>query len=187
MVLTAYFGLSLVIGLSCHHHRCDAEHRHRVDTSVEMSGPHGFAVRCTHRTPYDRASGHRTLPRVRDDREPPLLVGQDGTRRSGDLPVGARRKFLEGNSALRAELRRRRPRHYRGGDKAFRLNMRLKTTPLKAPAFLVSHSQITTTFQPSDRSSLSTRLSRRTFEENFFAQNGEDGAVAFGHRACLCQ
>jgi hypothetical protein len=37
--------LSLVIGLSCHHPRCDAEHRHQVDISVEMSGPHNFAVR----------------------------------------------------------------------------------------------------------------------------------------------
>jgi hypothetical protein len=34
-----------VIGLSCHHPRCDAEHRHQVDISVEMSGPHDFAVR----------------------------------------------------------------------------------------------------------------------------------------------
>jgi hypothetical protein len=40
-----YFVLSLVIGLSCHHPRCDAEHRHQVDISVEMSGPHDFAVR----------------------------------------------------------------------------------------------------------------------------------------------
>ena len=40
-----YFALSLVIGLSCHHPRCDAEHRHQVDISVEMSGPHDFAVR----------------------------------------------------------------------------------------------------------------------------------------------
>jgi hypothetical protein len=45
MVLTAYSALSLVIGLSCHHPRCDAEHRHQVDISVEMSGPHDFAVR----------------------------------------------------------------------------------------------------------------------------------------------
>jgi hypothetical protein len=44
MVLTAYSALSLVIGLfvtipdvTCKRHR-------RVDTSVEMSGPHGFAV-----------------------------------------------------------------------------------------------------------------------------------------------
>jgi hypothetical protein len=45
MVLTVSFGLSLVIGLSCHHPRCDAEHRHQVDASVEASGPHDFAVR----------------------------------------------------------------------------------------------------------------------------------------------
>jgi hypothetical protein len=48
--------LSLVIGLSCHHPRCDAgmsgpkgRHRHsiigRLNVSVETSGPHDFAVR----------------------------------------------------------------------------------------------------------------------------------------------
>jgi hypothetical protein len=42
---SSYFVLSLVIGLSCHHPQCDAEHRHQVDISVEMSGPHDFAVR----------------------------------------------------------------------------------------------------------------------------------------------
>jgi hypothetical protein len=45
MVLTAYFGLSPVIGLSCHRHRRDAKHRRQLDTSVEASGPHDFAVR----------------------------------------------------------------------------------------------------------------------------------------------
>ena len=43
MVLTAYFVLSPVIGLFCHRHqqRC----HHQLDTSVEASGPHDFAVR----------------------------------------------------------------------------------------------------------------------------------------------
>jgi hypothetical protein len=45
MVLTVSFVLSLVIGLFCHHPRCDAEHRHQVEISVEISGPHDFAVR----------------------------------------------------------------------------------------------------------------------------------------------
>src|SRR5579871_3220662 len=42
---TGSFVLSLVIGLSCHHPQCDAEHRHRVNASVETSRPHDFAVR----------------------------------------------------------------------------------------------------------------------------------------------
>jgi hypothetical protein len=45
MVLTAYFVVSLVIGLSCHHPRRDALASPRVDTSVEISGRHDFAVR----------------------------------------------------------------------------------------------------------------------------------------------
>jgi hypothetical protein len=44
MVLTVYFGLSLVTGLCCHHrlrdHRLD-----KLDISVGISGPHDFAVR----------------------------------------------------------------------------------------------------------------------------------------------
>jgi hypothetical protein len=61
MVLTAYFVLSPVIGLFCHRHqqRC----RHQLDTSVEASGPHDFAVRFSairqkhisvHRIPFQR-------------------------------------------------------------------------------------------------------------------------------------
>jgi hypothetical protein len=30
---TAYFALSLVIGLFCHHHPCDAKHHHELDAS----------------------------------------------------------------------------------------------------------------------------------------------------------
>jgi hypothetical protein len=52
----------------------------RVDASVGASGPHGFAVRRPPRTPCEETSVHRTLPRVRGDREPPLLLGQDGAR-----------------------------------------------------------------------------------------------------------
>jgi hypothetical protein len=49
MVLTVSFGLSPVIGLSCHRRRCDAKHHHQLDASVEASGPHDFAVRLQHR------------------------------------------------------------------------------------------------------------------------------------------
>jgi len=40
---TAYFVLSLVIGLSCHHRHADFAAQ--LDASVEASGPHDFAVR----------------------------------------------------------------------------------------------------------------------------------------------
>jgi hypothetical protein len=45
MVLTAYFALSLVTGLSCHHRQRDAKHHRQLDASVGASGPHDFAVR----------------------------------------------------------------------------------------------------------------------------------------------
>jgi hypothetical protein len=45
MVLTAYFALSPVTGLSCHRHRRDAKHHRQLDASVGASGPHDFAVR----------------------------------------------------------------------------------------------------------------------------------------------
>jgi hypothetical protein len=47
LVLTAYFVLSLVIGLFVTIPGHDAERRHQVDISVEISGPHNFAVRQT--------------------------------------------------------------------------------------------------------------------------------------------
>src|SRR3984957_3961807 len=43
MVLTAYFALSPVTGLSCHRRRRNLFHQ--LDTSVGVSGPHDFAVR----------------------------------------------------------------------------------------------------------------------------------------------
>jgi hypothetical protein len=43
MVLTAYFELSPVTGLSCH--RRQADYSAKLDTSVGVSGPHDFAVR----------------------------------------------------------------------------------------------------------------------------------------------
>jgi hypothetical protein len=45
MVLTAYFALSPVTGLSCHRRQRDAKHHRQLDTSVGVSGPHDFAVR----------------------------------------------------------------------------------------------------------------------------------------------
>jgi hypothetical protein len=79
MVLTAYSALSLVNQLVVTiPAQCEA--LSRVDASVGASGPHGFAVRPSPRTPCEVTSVHRFLPRVRGDREPPLLVGQDGAK-----------------------------------------------------------------------------------------------------------
>src|SRR5271168_1409661 len=44
-VLTAYFVLFLVIGLSCHHPRAIRKHCRLLDVSVETSEPHDFTVR----------------------------------------------------------------------------------------------------------------------------------------------
>jgi hypothetical protein len=66
---TAYFALSPVIGLFCHRHEWRL--RHSLDTSVEASGPHDFAVRLSAvRQRHIRV--HRIPPRVRDDRDTPL-------------------------------------------------------------------------------------------------------------------
>jgi hypothetical protein len=64
MVLTAYFALSPVTGLSCHHRpqeTCKKLASQELDASVGASGPHDFAVRkecalvssaaCVHRIP----------------------------------------------------------------------------------------------------------------------------------------
>jgi hypothetical protein len=49
---------------------------HKLDASVEASGPHDFAVRFT-RIRQSAIRVHRIPPRVRDDREPPLNVRRD--------------------------------------------------------------------------------------------------------------
>jgi hypothetical protein len=59
----------------------------RLDASVEASGPHDFAVRFS-AVRQRHLHVHRIPPRVRDDREPPLWVGQDGLVCSEDLPDG---------------------------------------------------------------------------------------------------
>jgi hypothetical protein len=62
MVLRLISGLSLVIGLFCHHHQRDAKHHRKLDVSVETSGPHGLAVRIKCRSSGDADCGHR-IPR----------------------------------------------------------------------------------------------------------------------------
>ena len=60
-VLTAYSTLSPAIGLFVTVPGAMREHCHRVDASVETSGPHGFAVRDT-RIRLMRASRPPHLP-----------------------------------------------------------------------------------------------------------------------------
>src|SRR3982751_6714626 len=88
MVLTVSFVIFPVIGLGCH--RRLARLSAKLDASVEASGPHDFAVRVQHRSSAVLNSVHRIPPRVRDDRERPL-VGRDGTIRKvfrlGEEPI----------------------------------------------------------------------------------------------------
>ena len=71
---TAYSALFPVIGLSCHRHQRSC--LRQLDAGVEASEPHDFVVR-VRAVRQQHISVHRIPPRVRDDREPPLL----GTRR----------------------------------------------------------------------------------------------------------
>src|ERR1700743_361617 len=74
---TAYFVLSLVTGLSCHHRPREALAAHELDASVGASGPHDFAVRisaarlATLTRPPQPVPTSVTWPT-------PLLAGQDG-------------------------------------------------------------------------------------------------------------
>ena len=62
------------------------EHRHRVDTSVEVSGRHDFAVR-DKRIRLLRHRVHRIFrPTFSDDRETPLLWAEDAAIGARDLP-----------------------------------------------------------------------------------------------------
>ncbi len=65
----------------------------KLDASTATSGPHDFAVRFM-RARLRALRVHRIPPRVRDDREPPLVTGETRGIRSADLPDGASRIFL---------------------------------------------------------------------------------------------
>ena len=69
---TAYFVISPAIGLSCHR-RLQRLNR-KLDAGVEASGPHDFAVRLG-AVRQKRRRVHRIQPRVRDDRDTPLVWG----------------------------------------------------------------------------------------------------------------
>ena len=80
MVLTAYFELSPVTGLSCHRRLADISAT--LDTSVGASGPHDFAVRIS-AIRQRRIRVHRIPSRVRDDRDTPLMWDET----AGDIEV----------------------------------------------------------------------------------------------------
>ena len=70
---TAYFVLSPVNGfLATVAPRVASR---ELDASIAASGPHDFAVRDRPRSSVVATRVHRIPPRVRDDREPPLLSG----------------------------------------------------------------------------------------------------------------
>jgi hypothetical protein len=89
MVLTAYFVLSPVIGLSCHRHQrdaqaillqCDAKHRHQecADiianlTSASRCQDHTTSPSATCVPRLARRRVHRIPSRVRDDRDTPFV------------------------------------------------------------------------------------------------------------------
>ena len=72
----AYFVLSLVTGLVCHHRLADTSAT--LDASVGASGPHDFAVRKPALSSAAPLASIASPPYVRDDRETPLCVGRDG-------------------------------------------------------------------------------------------------------------
>ena len=81
------------------------EHRHQLDISVEMSGPHDFAVR-RHVVRLATSGVHRIpRPTLCDDREAPLFTGH-GTARAyrDDLPDGQSGIFLRGGLDTRLSV-----------------------------------------------------------------------------------
>ena len=76
MVLTAYFALSPVTGLSCHRRpqeTCKKLASRKLDASVGASGPHDFAVRRLAPSSTRRLRPSHPVPNVRDDRDTPLV------------------------------------------------------------------------------------------------------------------
>src|SRR5580692_3555158 len=73
MVLTAYFVLSPVTGLSCHRRSRWNCFLRKLDASVGASGPHGFAVRLTRRPSCVAKASTASRSNVRDDAYAPLI------------------------------------------------------------------------------------------------------------------
>jgi hypothetical protein len=73
MVLTVSFVLSPAIGLYCHRRPRDAKHHRELDTSVEASEPHDFAVRKSALSSLAPLASTASHPNVRDDGQRPLV------------------------------------------------------------------------------------------------------------------
>jgi hypothetical protein len=95
MVLTAYSALSPVNGVFCHRRlqvtTC------KLDPSVAGTGPHDFAVRVGIARLAMPSASIASCTNVRDDRDAPLLSGQDARISAGDLPDGAGEIFVSGD------------------------------------------------------------------------------------------
>jgi hypothetical protein len=72
--VTAYFALSLVIGLVV---TIASGSGYRLDISVEISGPHDFAVRDQRVRLQRKPRPSHPAPNVRDDRDTPLFSGAE--------------------------------------------------------------------------------------------------------------
>jgi hypothetical protein len=79
----------------------------RVDTSVEISGRHDFAVRDTRIVSCVGRVHRISCPTFCDDRETPLMRAEDARKTAGDLPVVTSENIC-GKLALRANQLRRR-------------------------------------------------------------------------------
>jgi len=71
MVLTAYFALSPVTGLSCHRRLADTSAK--LDASVGAPGPHDFAVRAGAARLATPPASIASRTNVRDDAYAPLI------------------------------------------------------------------------------------------------------------------
>jgi hypothetical protein len=93
MVFAVSYVLSLVTGLYCHHRPQD----HRLASLISASGyqDHTSSPHASHRSSPDSARVHRIPPRVRDDREPPLLRDGMGESIKLFLPNGEAKYFLK--------------------------------------------------------------------------------------------
>jgi hypothetical protein len=92
MVLTAYFALSPVTGLSCH--RRQWSYLHQLDASVGASGPHDFAVRKVALSSAALLASTASRPAFVTIASRPS-VGRDGERYAGDLRQKGMEIFLQ--------------------------------------------------------------------------------------------
>jgi hypothetical protein len=93
--VTAYFVLSLVTGLFCHHHP-RRNHLRQLDASVGASGPHDFAVRVS--ALVSRATRVHRIPNPTSVTiaKRPSVLGRDGERGEVIWVRREREYFCEG-------------------------------------------------------------------------------------------